>query len=1146
MTDRRIPLPAGGVLIGENGESYTIRPGAVGRGGCSLVYPASKQGSRRLFVIKECYPLTEEAKFVRRGWDLAPADGDDAAAWALLDGQRRALERENALGQELAGRSGRLIASWELFRPLRFLSGGRSWELPGEGFAVMEQAEGAGHRGWFLRELLAECAKPMKAGRPLRRGGAPGAELSLRIMEELLKSLRDIHRAGCIHGDVQDGNIFFMGPDPETGDIGVGQLFDFGSARRLAGDGLTEPVSDRRIFCAPGYAAPEIRRRNDGTLRLSAAADVYSAGCLLLYLLRGMALRDCLGAELELADGLAPPLTRRRAERLGFHGEAAGRVVELLARALADEPEERYADAGEMLSDVLRLRQLLRPARHRLPENLCQSPYYVPGSRDGQLARLEEQFNAGSSPVWLWGVWGIGKTELAVEFARRQLRLGRSAHLIRYRGSMRETILGLEFSGYSFRHDGRSEPRSQEYREKLELLLECCGDGLLVIDNFEREGTELEELMAEPACRELFGSGLKLLITTRTRPDRLTPELPPLGEADALALYTSITGVDEAGRAEALELIRRLRCHPLAVELAARAVEYDWGEGRVSARSLLAALRSGRAEGLDVPVDGGGAGAYARLRSLFNVLDLGGEYRGVLCRSCLLPEEGMDAGLWLSAEAEPDRRRLRQLEAHGWLRRGRDNRLVIHPLVRSVLKNELRPREGDCEGFLAAMWKRLEAIFPKEGGPFPAAAELFSRAALELGDSRGEQGCRAARCCLAAGRPAQALGLAGESLEIRRAAGTAEEQAEALCICALALRDMGGYEQALDAALEAWGLLSEQPACKGRLRLCSLISGLYGQLGRPGEACEYGRRALELLAALPPADTRAEAEVEARAAMGFALADAGDFAAAAVQLEAAAGLGEELYPPGHQELAGLLASTASVLARAGERGRALELARRALGMQEAALPADHEDISAVLRLLSELHEAAGETQEALACAERARAADESRARALWSKRLAFCVGSLGGPEAAAPGRERARLLRGAAEACARLGRPEEAGEYIERALKLLSACGSAEAALCLMEASDISAAAKEPAAARERAGRALGLLRAASPRDHGAMAVCAMKLGNICRDMGRSGEAARWYRQAADCEKRLPYPDAGFIQLAEGLARSLRGGRDEK
>lgn len=1128
MFDGRVPLPVGAELCG-GGARYRITGAPVGRGGSSLVYPASRQGSGRMFMIKECYPLCAEHEYLRRDWMVAPA-AQKAGAEEYLARLRADMAREDALGQRLARSSGRALAAWETLRPCRLIVEGRSLEAPEGAFIVME---GPG-RGWFLRDLLDECARPPGPGRPLRCGGLPGPELVLRIMEELLKPLRDIHRAGCIHGDVQAENLFLMGPDAERGDIGVGRLLDFGSARELGPDGFTAPIADRRVFFTPGYAAPELLRGNDGRLRLSPASDVYSAGCLLMYLLRGEGYREALGEALALRSGLTPPLTRRQAERCGFHGEAASRLMWLLGRALAAEPEERYAGADAMLDDLLELEQLVLPPKYRLPEDLAGSPYFCEASREKELARLEADFNAGRQPLWVWGIWGVGKTELAKAFGRRMKRRGLDVHLVTSRGSLRETVLGMEFSGLGRPAAGPAR-EEREYRRRLDILKDWYEDSLLIIDGLGSGARDLDELRAEPEYAELCALKLRLLITTRSRPDTVTPELVALDEAQALALYESAAPTDRSARGEVRALLRELDCHPLAVELCARAVEEDWGVGRVTPRTLLAQFRHG-----------GGGDVHEQLRRLFALQELGEGWRGLLCHIALLPDCGLDAALFLSCEAPEDRRRLRRLEARGWVRRGADDLLRIHPLVRSVLTEELKPRDADCAAFLSAVCEQLGSDTDER--LYAQGADLYIRASELLEDEHGDFASCAGRCCYAVGRAAEAAYYAAECLRIREALTPPDALAlaRARLNCSITQRHFGDLAGAIADAERAAQLLHGLPPCVEQGRAEASLAATYAVMGDARRALRHGERALELLRDTAPGDSPALENAHLILARAHMLS--GEAGAAQAHAEKALRLCEARRPEDSLRLADVCALAAEpYLLSEDEEGanRAEALLCRALDIRERRLPWEHADMAAVCGQLSLLYERLGKPELAAEYAGRAQKASQGLRRTGGAKLLKSALRRLAEDEGRTDANALARDLRAAAQAYRLMQEPDEAEPYIRRALSLLEggAGDALEEYLCLSEAVEISLGRSDTAVALVRAAQAMELLQSRLPEEAGLRSSCALRLADLYRRRGDTERALGYYELAIELQRSCACPDAGLIDLAEQCILTLRAGR---
>ena len=174
---------------------------------------------------------------------------------------------------------------------------------------------------------------------------------------QLLRALKEVHKSGYIHGDIQTNNIFIKGFEAGD-DLGVLSLLDFGAARKLEADSMTAPIEDRALYTTKGFTAPECLYQNDGTLRLSPAADLYSAGCVLLRMLSG---RQISQQALELVTN-GRYIYPRQAAKLRCPDSAAEAVNRFLERALRKEPGERYQSAEEMLQDAIRIEQSLAPA----------------------------------------------------------------------------------------------------------------------------------------------------------------------------------------------------------------------------------------------------------------------------------------------------------------------------------------------------------------------------------------------------------------------------------------------------------------------------------------------------------------------------------------------------------------------------------------------------------------------------------------------------------------------------------------------------------------------------------------------------------------------------------------------------------------
>ncbi|MGB6203751.1 protein kinase domain-containing protein [Mycolicibacter algericus] len=202
---------------------------------------------------------------------------------------------------------------------------------PGQPFLIMELVEGG-----TLRELLNE------------RGPMPPHAV-VAVLRPVLGALGIAHRAGLVHRDVKPENILIS-------DDGEVKVVDFGLVRALAAAGIT---STNVILGTAAYLSPEqVRDGNAGP-----ASDVYGVGILAYELLTGrtpFAGDSPLTVAYQRLDHDVPPPS---AAIEGVPTE----FDELVARATALEPADRYADGLEMAQDVAAIAERLGLPAFRVP-----------------------------------------------------------------------------------------------------------------------------------------------------------------------------------------------------------------------------------------------------------------------------------------------------------------------------------------------------------------------------------------------------------------------------------------------------------------------------------------------------------------------------------------------------------------------------------------------------------------------------------------------------------------------------------------------------------------------------------------------------------------------------------------------------------
>ena len=191
------------------------------------------------------------------------------------------------------------------------------------------------------------------------REGALRPRRAAAFISPVASALDAAHDAGLVHRDVKPANMLV--------DVGPGRpehvyLSDFGVARGvMSSSGLTRAG---QFLGTPDYAAPEQISGRD----VDGRADQYALACVAYTLLSGSVLfrREVPMAVLYAHLSVPPPrLTAARPE-------LPDAVNQVLARALAKEPDDRYDSCGtfaDALREALGLEPYdpSRPARRRPP-----------------------------------------------------------------------------------------------------------------------------------------------------------------------------------------------------------------------------------------------------------------------------------------------------------------------------------------------------------------------------------------------------------------------------------------------------------------------------------------------------------------------------------------------------------------------------------------------------------------------------------------------------------------------------------------------------------------------------------------------------------------------------------------------------------
>ncbi|HSN01793.1 MAG TPA: serine/threonine-protein kinase [Rudaea sp.] len=241
------------------------------------------------------------------------ADFRQLAAIKLL---RRGLYSE--LEQRLFQRERRVLAALEHPNIARLIDGGVT--AAGVPYLVMEFVDGAPITRYADAQDLDVRAR-------------------VRLFADVCRAVAEAHRNLIVHRDIKPSNILVAAD-------GTVKLLDFGIAK-LIEEGDTDATGTVGVF-TPDYAAPEQLRGG----AITTATDVYGLGVLLHELLLGLKpggtpTRRPSSRVNEVDATSIPRIERARLRKL-----LRGDLDNILLKALAEEPQRRYASAGALADDI--------------------------------------------------------------------------------------------------------------------------------------------------------------------------------------------------------------------------------------------------------------------------------------------------------------------------------------------------------------------------------------------------------------------------------------------------------------------------------------------------------------------------------------------------------------------------------------------------------------------------------------------------------------------------------------------------------------------------------------------------------------------------------------------------------------------------
>lgn len=336
-----------------------------------------------------------------------------------------------------------------------------------------------------------------------------------------------------------------------------------------------------------------------------------------------------------------------------------------------------------MLSDFIADEGAPKPCRH-----FC--------GREKELEELHDLLYEHGK-VFLHGIAGIGKSELAKAYAKKHNKEYTNILYLTYSGDLLHDIAEMDFAD-----DLPDDSEQESFRKHNRFLRTLKEDTLIIVDNFNTTASSDSTLsvVMKYRCRMLF--------TTRSRFDNyVSMEVTEIADKQALLSLAGCFYSDAEKHLDILEqIIETVHSHTLAVELSARLLE----SGIIEPMSLLFKLKEEKtsmdaSDKIGIVKDGRSRKAtyYDHIHTLFSLYELCGDELDIMKNLVFVPMTGVSGRVFASWLLLRDMNTINDLVEKGFVQTKSGHAVTLHPMIQEVAITETKPSVQNCRTLLNSL-----------------------------------------------------------------------------------------------------------------------------------------------------------------------------------------------------------------------------------------------------------------------------------------------------------------------------------------------------------------------------------------------------------------------------------------------------------
>ena len=387
---------------------------------------------------------------------------------------------------------------------------------------------------------------------------------------------------------------------------------------------------------------------------------------------------------LELVADSADVIGTEKADEFAGITDDAELITALIRYAILNDHDSKHTLLSPDLSDVL--------LSNRLPS---ANRYFIGRKEELKaVAKTLQEHNL----VFITGTAGMGKSELAKTYAKKNEKKYTNIIHLFYDGDLKKCIAHMEFSD-----DTADMSEEMLFDKHMRILKKLHPDSLIIIDNFN----VLPK--ADALFKEFIKLNCKILVTSRCNISQY--ETIKISEMDAdtelVELFYKHCPSAKSSEDVVKEIIQTVGCHTLTVCLSALSVTASGMEPE----ELLAELKTcglNIASGEDVELykddDFTDGLMIEHLRKLLQLGKLSNQQLDILRNLSLLPVAGVIKNSfknWMKLDNLTD---VNHLIKYGFINEDTDNKKIsLHPLLQEVIAIETIPTVTACRTLLDSL-----------------------------------------------------------------------------------------------------------------------------------------------------------------------------------------------------------------------------------------------------------------------------------------------------------------------------------------------------------------------------------------------------------------------------------------------------------